>query len=249
MATRRRLAHRRLLLLVERGTTKTKLWMPNGHARAGSPRDDRGPVARLAPNRRRKMPVCSTFGIRLSADLPCGISAGGRREAGGRLCQDRQQKIPICRMFSTGATGLEPATSGVTGRVRHNDARRRTPLNVLICRHFSFRGWLRCAWLSQSADRGLGHEWTTNFCLQRQRAVPRSRQACARSRGPVGTATPSAHERSIPGLGCECGRRLADRLGKGSREALEQPLVRCGVVGIELGKRDRREAGLGGEDL
>ena len=24
--------------------------------------------------------------------------------------------MPICRMFSTGATGLEPATSGVTGR-------------------------------------------------------------------------------------------------------------------------------------
>src|SRR6266498_2669481 len=37
-------------------------------------------------------------------------------EAGGRLRQDRQQKMPICRMFSTGATGLEPATSGVTGR-------------------------------------------------------------------------------------------------------------------------------------
>src|SRR5215204_6426313 len=43
----------------------------------------------------------------------------------------------------TGATGLEPATSGVTGRVGYNDARRRTPLNVLICRRFSFRGRLR----------------------------------------------------------------------------------------------------------
>ena len=30
--------------------------------------------------------------------------------------KDRQQKMPICRLFSTGATGLEPATSGVTGR-------------------------------------------------------------------------------------------------------------------------------------
>jgi hypothetical protein len=64
----------------------------------------------------RNMPVCSTFGVRLAADLSCGISAGGRREAGGRLRQDRQQKHPICRIFSTGATGLEPATSGVTGR-------------------------------------------------------------------------------------------------------------------------------------
>lgn len=37
-------------------------------------------------------------------------------EAGGRLCQNRQQKVSICRIFSTGATGLKPATSGVTGR-------------------------------------------------------------------------------------------------------------------------------------
>src|SRR6266496_1395688 len=72
-------------------------------------------VARLAPKPAQKMPVCSTFGVRLAADLLCGISAGGRREAGGRLRQDRQRKIPICGMFSTGATGLEPATSGVTG--------------------------------------------------------------------------------------------------------------------------------------
>ena len=36
-----------------------------------------------------------------------------------------------------GATGLEPATSGVTGRVGHNDARRRAPPNGLICRRFS----------------------------------------------------------------------------------------------------------------
>jgi hypothetical protein len=70
---------------------------------------DRGPVARLAPK-------------------PATERA--------RLQQDRQQKIPICRMFSTGATGLEPATSGVTGRVRHHDAWRRTPLNGHICRAF-----------------------------------------------------------------------------------------------------------------
>jgi hypothetical protein len=30
--------------------------------------------------------------------------------------------MPICRMFFTGATGLEPATSGVTGRADGNDA-------------------------------------------------------------------------------------------------------------------------------
>jgi hypothetical protein len=37
----------------------------------------------------------------------------------------------------TGATGLEPATSGVTGRVGHDDVRRRTPPNGAICRYFS----------------------------------------------------------------------------------------------------------------
>ena len=37
-------------------------------------------------------------------------------EAGGLSRPIRQQKMLICRMFSTEATGLEPATSGVTGR-------------------------------------------------------------------------------------------------------------------------------------
>src|SRR5215218_8881970 len=81
MATRRRLAHRRLLLLVERGTTKTKLWMPNGHARAGSPRDDRGPVARLAPQTGDgKCPFAAllAFGSRLIS------RAESMREAGGK---------------------------------------------------------------------------------------------------------------------------------------------------------------------
>ena len=92
----------------------------------------------------------------------------GRLEAGGRLRPARQQTLPICRMLSTGATGLELATCGVTGRVGYNDARQRTPLNVVICRRFSFRGWLRSAWLSQSSDRRLGHEWATESCLHRQ---------------------------------------------------------------------------------
>jgi hypothetical protein len=53
---------------------------------------------------------------------PGGMSAGSL-EAGGRLRLDRQQKRPICRNF-TGATGLEPATSGVTGRSWHLRAAR-----------------------------------------------------------------------------------------------------------------------------
>jgi hypothetical protein len=35
-----------------------------------------------------------------------------------------------------GATGLEPATSGVTGRVRYDDASQRTPPSSLSCRFF-----------------------------------------------------------------------------------------------------------------
>ena len=40
-------------------------------------------------------------------------------------------------LSETGATGLEPATSGVTGRIGCNNARRRTPLNRLLCRQIS----------------------------------------------------------------------------------------------------------------
>jgi hypothetical protein len=53
--------------------------------------------------------------------FPCGMRAGSA-EAGGRLRPDRQQKMLICREF-TGATGLEPATSGVTGRRSRGDHR------------------------------------------------------------------------------------------------------------------------------
>jgi hypothetical protein len=48
--------------------------------------------------------------------LPAAGSARDAQEAGGRSRPVRQQKMPSCRMFSAGATGLEPATSGVTGR-------------------------------------------------------------------------------------------------------------------------------------
>jgi hypothetical protein len=60
-------------------------------------------------------------------------------KAGGRLRQHRQQNMPICRMFSTGATGLEPATSGVTGRFEGHDDGRRLTRNGSI--HAGFRGF------------------------------------------------------------------------------------------------------------
>jgi hypothetical protein len=43
-----------------------------------------------------------------------GRPVGSRRSSAPQLTT----KMRICRMFSTGATGLEPATSGVTGRAR-----------------------------------------------------------------------------------------------------------------------------------
>jgi hypothetical protein len=53
---------------------------------------------------------------RVSAWIPVR-DVRGWMEAGGRLRLNRRQDMPICRDF-TGATGLEPATSGVTDRYR-----------------------------------------------------------------------------------------------------------------------------------
>jgi hypothetical protein len=41
-------------------------------------------------------------------------------ETGGRLPSEATRNVPICRVF-TGATGLEPATSGVTGHFETQD--------------------------------------------------------------------------------------------------------------------------------
>jgi hypothetical protein len=87
------------------------------------------------------------------------------------------------RVRKTGATGLEPATSGVTGRVGHDDVRRRTPLNGPICRYFSPRRRTGSAWLSQSSDRRLGHEWATKSCLHRKRPERFGLQRGPRSEG------------------------------------------------------------------
>ncbi len=110
-----------------------ELWIRERFMRA---RDLRGMTAANASTRaqtgEQKIAICRTFGVRLAADLPCGISSGGRGKASGRLRQDRQQKISICRMFSTGATGLEPATSGVTGLFEGNDDWRRLTRNRSI---------------------------------------------------------------------------------------------------------------------
>ena len=43
------------------------------------------------------------------------------------------EDVDLQVLRETGATGLEPATSGVTGQVGLGDARRQTLLNGLIC--------------------------------------------------------------------------------------------------------------------
>jgi len=71
-------------------------------ARAGSARDG---------GRDR---CCQEREVAAKLGLPYGFHAGSV-EAGGCLRPHRPEKMAICRL-STGATGLEPATSGVTGR-------------------------------------------------------------------------------------------------------------------------------------
>jgi hypothetical protein len=81
---------------------------------------------------------------------------------------DQTTQTAICSDF-TGATGLEPATSSVTGRLGRDDAPRQTSLNRVICRCFSLCSDVLSAWLSQSSNRRLGHEWATETCLHGQR--------------------------------------------------------------------------------
>ena len=102
------------------------------------------------------------------------------------------ENMPICRYF-TGATGLEPATSGVTGRVRHHDAWRRARSNQLICRLFSPTRRFRSAWLSQTRSRLLGHEWATKYCRPGQRRQAQVRcHGCAEERG-ISSRPPPYH--------------------------------------------------------
>jgi hypothetical protein len=69
----------------------------------------------------------------------------------------------------TGATGLEPATSGVTGQFGGHDRRRRDPTNTAICRGFLQQRSYDTAWLHGSPNRCLGHEWATKCCLPSKR--------------------------------------------------------------------------------
>jgi hypothetical protein len=53
--------------------------------------------------------ICSPFTSRTAFGFAGGMSGVTGWKAGGRSRQNRQQKMRICRIFSTGATGREPA--------------------------------------------------------------------------------------------------------------------------------------------
>src|SRR6266508_2889096 len=63
--------------------------------------------------------------------FPCGIYAGRNRDrrSFAPCWATEDANLQVFWVGKTGATGLEPATSGVTDRVGHHDARQRTPLN------------------------------------------------------------------------------------------------------------------------
>jgi hypothetical protein len=111
---------------------------------AGSARDER----RLWPLvRTQNMAICSVLLHRTASGSRVRDERVTGWEAGGRLRQSRQQNMPICRMFSTGATGLEPATSGVTGRSWRFRAERGQAGTPAVSRVFRPRlcGDSRCA--------------------------------------------------------------------------------------------------------
>ena len=77
------------------------------------------------------------------------------------------KSLRVQRKRATGATGLEPATSGVTGRVGDQDARRLSGAERPHLQAFFAPRPTRSAWLSQSSTRRLGHEWATKCCQRR----------------------------------------------------------------------------------
>jgi hypothetical protein len=136
---------------------------------------------------RRSVPWTSNRNVAISSPLQDGVAPGTLlrdqrgigREAGGRLRQARQQKTPICRDFS----GSDGTRTRDLRRDRPSWAQRRPATNASQQAHLqvlSAPGVLRAAWLSQSSNRRLGHEWATKSCLHRQR---RDVAGAARRRG------------------------------------------------------------------
>ena len=117
-----------------------------------------------------------------------------RWSAIGRGCE----RLRVTRIMCS-ATGLEPATSGVTGRVGGHDSRRRGPANTFVCRDFSRWHPHDPAWHRGSSNRRLGHEWATKCCLSSERT--------AAGGGVVtGTRVPPVRRRWSPLPGAPAGR-------------------------------------------
>jgi hypothetical protein len=104
---------------------------------------------------------------------------GWRRLQLGELCGNvwrgaasppRQATVSadLQALFETGATGLEPATSALTGRVRHRDAWRRTPPKRPYLQGFSAPGSARCRMVEPIVQSTSG----PRSCHGRQRRAP-----------------------------------------------------------------------------
>jgi hypothetical protein len=117
-------------------------------------------VTNRPPARWAGRPSCGDSRLRRGL---CGfpaVSCAGyvrdARDAGGRAAT----KVPVCRALA-GATGLEPATSGVTGRFWCITVRQRAGSIYVICSAFVCLSPSRSAWLRRSTERRLDREWAT----------------------------------------------------------------------------------------
>jgi hypothetical protein len=139
--------------------------MPNGYARAGSPRDDRGPVARLAPQTGDgKCPFAAllAFGSRLIS------RAESVREAGGKpavVCAKTDNKRSRLQDVFYGSDGTRTRDLRRDRPVR--GSRRLATMDAQSLYSCGFPGSRRTlsAWLSEAGFRRL-----LPVCCPRQRS-------------------------------------------------------------------------------
>jgi hypothetical protein len=139
-----------------------------------------------------------------------------------------------------GATGLASATSGVTGRVGHDDCRRRTSVNSLIYRRFWPRGppLLRMvepvvqSTFGPRAGHGILSSWTTLASGARDVGLSRIRPARLRLHSPSLASHPAGWRPSE-----RLRRRLPRRRDRVRARAARRPLrPRAGCAGSPAGK-------------
>jgi hypothetical protein len=164
-------------------------------------------------------------------------------------CLTRHQNVPICRTNRrTGATGLEPATSGVTGRFDGHDEWRRLTRNRSI--HAAFR-------VSAVRFRMVERSRFQTFAARLLPGTDRQTRAWREVRLAARTL-PRIDERSFSGESlaaaseaapARCGRYGSDRAampvvgsGVGDREAGARQKTRC-VLGVLAARQRARPAG------